>query len=220
MIFVKKLIYSLLISSMLMACDEGDQRGIIYTDLTPGKSVTSMIPSPWTFEDIMKNNIIFIAGDGTNNFVSLAWAQMHLDLNKDDSTDVQFGVRHYIGTESEPQEDKLIFISWVNDALEVSLADPVKGYVRKYADGDEIDYSSFGSVPTFPANGGFLIRKDDNNAFDHNGEFYIAVKIMVDNKPYYGWIRVGTQMEILTLTVIEFAVHSRSGSELFIGQKE
>jgi hypothetical protein len=213
--------YGLLFSAiLLLSCKDDDEPGIIYTDIAPDKKITSMIPSPWTFEDVKNNNITFIAGDGTGNFVSLAWAQIHLDLNRDDSTDVELGVRHYLGTNSTPENDKLIFVSWINNSLEVSLEDPVKGYVKKYADGDAIDYASFGSIPTFPANGGFLIRMDALNSLDHNGDFYIAVKIRVDEKSYYGWIHVETTTDILTLTIKEFALHRRPDHELFIGQKE
>jgi len=220
---MKKLRFLILLAPiMLTTCDDEKVDAIWHTDVEPDKTVTSMIPSPATFEDLAKNGIAWTNGVEQNGTYNAAWAWMTFDLNKDENADFGFEVRHaYQYGSTDPGDEFVIYIETWQNKHEISLSDQAKGYVKKYSFGDVIDFESFGAVPVSQTSScAYLVRKNPQYNLDNNGEFYIAVKMNVDNKPFYGWFLVETKTDVLTLTVKEFALSKVSGQKITIGQKD
>ena len=219
---MRKLILLLLSVPILFnSCGDDDEEPFCYTDISPDKTTTSMIPYQWTTEDIISNHISYAINENYNSIVWCAWSTSYYDMNMDSVKDFSFDVRHYFNysVDDSPYFDELlIFIGSMSDS-EVSIADATNGYIKKYALGDALDYSSFGNFPIRHDEGGYLIRVDKDHTLDDADEFYIAVKTMKDNRAYYGWFLVSTTKSPLTLTVKEYAISRIGNREIIIGQR-
>lgn len=214
---------SVLILTLLFlnSCDSETESLIAYTDINPDKKITSIISYPWTPDEVTKNNIIYLGGPGPNSTIGAALALVTIDLNKDTHADFDLGVRHaFEDAESgQPNDEFMIYIgSW--DYNQVSLTDKDLGYIKKYTYGDELDLESFGSNARYSLNfpGGFLIKKDLEDDLVNIGEFYIGVKVNINDKWHFGWILVET--EFLNLTIKEFALSKTPDRQIKAGQRD
>ncbi len=210
---MKKLKLLVLICPILFSsCDE--KRELMwYTDVDPDKAMTSMIPFPWTVDDLRRNSILQASSTGHDSIVSSAIADGLYDLNNDGLADFDFRVTH-VFLENGQLSDALIYLSPTKN-YDVSLSDLTKGYIKKYSFGEALDYESFGNVDLLA----FLIKKDQVDNLDNNGEFYISVKMQINNKPHYGWFLVDVESASLTLTVKEFALCKIAEQKVTIGQR-
>lgn len=217
---MNKNIITLSIFVLITSC-ESEKTGVIQeTDIHPDKVITSMIQYPFTWEDVERNNIKVFGGSGPDSIVHFAVALLELDLNNDNHKDFDLGVRHsYQDIELGQQDEFMIYIgSW--DYNEVSLSHVDSAYIRKYNIGEEFDLNSFSASSRVSLNypGGFLIKKDTEDNFVNEGEYYVGVRIKVNGNAHYGWILVETKF--LTLIAKEFAFCNVPGVRIKAGQRD
>jgi hypothetical protein len=56
--------------------------------------------------------------------------------------------------------------------------------------------------------------------FNGRGEKYLGIRLVRDQKYYYGWIKLNCSLHNDTLKIIEYAYNQTSGKEIKAGQKE
>jgi len=202
-------------------CKKEEVDPVWYTDVAPDQSVTSMIPFPFTIDDVKKNNIGYMMGEGYNSRIVSGMASVNVDLNNDAKLDFQFQVIHSLLNEGAGRiYDEYIHIGSFDD-YEISLSDQANGNIKRYDFNEEIDDSSFGNVPFSGKHTvAYLVRKNAEHNLNNLGEFYLAIKVKSDNKSYYGWMLVETKMDPLSLTVKEYALSKVADKKIRVGQRE
>lgn len=188
-----------------------------YTDITPDQATASMIPFPWTVDDLNENGIVSATSTGHNSIVSSAVALRGYDLDSDGLVDFDFQATHDF-PEDQQHPNSWIFMGSKKDHV-ISLSDKAKHYIKKYSFGDALDYESFGTNSDDLLSE-YLIKKDELDSFESDGEFYIAVKKTIKNKSHYGWFRVQLESASSTVIVKEFALCRNADEEITIGQKD
>lgn len=218
---MKRISGLILVTVLIIGCDNDEKIDpISHKVIEPNISMTSMISYPWTWDDVEKNHLYSFTYDkeGPNSIIQGASGKISLDLNNDKIDDLDFGVRHAYQTDTWPIDEFLIYIGSLGEN-EISLSDFTNGNIKTYSQGETIDYESFGKTDVFHNyQGAFILKKDALFDFENVGEYYVAVKLNINNKTYYGWILLESQDYLLTLTIKEYAISRIPNKEILIGQ--
>jgi hypothetical protein len=136
--------------------------------------------------------------------------------------DYDFIVSHYFenGTGEENENDEFMIYLGSADLHEISMENLSNGYIKKYMKGDELEDDSFGHNFRYTLNqsGSFLIKKDLDDDLIDIGEFYIGLRVTLNEEPHYGWILIETQFTDLTLTIKEYALSKIPNKKIKAGE--
>jgi hypothetical protein len=221
---VKVALRFFLLSFVFSACKEDESILITYTDIQPDKSITSMVSYPWISQEFSDNNLFLFSNVGVNGFISMGGARLGYDLDKDGSEDFVFTVQHAYKNilENLPYDQFVIHIGILNESFGISLDEYPSTSIKRYLKGETMDNESFGGyVESSLKRGGYIIRyESDYYEIENSGEFYVAVKMIIDGLPHYGWFLVEAQNNPLKLTIKEFAMCKVPEEKILIGQKK
>ncbi len=211
---------------VVISCDKEEDQNIFYVDFNPDKIVTSMITIP---TNTKFNDGLFVSGgsggngSGPNSIIGSAEFKFAIDLNSDAIEDYNFIVSHYFENATGEQNDKDNFMIYLGSTNfnEISMEDQPNGYIKKYMKGDELEDDSFGHNFRYTLNqpGSFLIKKDLDDNLVNTGEFYIGLKMTINDEIHYGWILIDTQFSDLTLTVKEYGLSKIPNIKIKVGEK-
>jgi hypothetical protein len=210
--------YFLIVILLLVSCEkESEVDKILYTDIQPNKSLT-------TFGDIGlgQNNIVAMSNNRINDTIfSFALSKTSLDLNKDGVEDYIIEIKHeLIDSARSVYNDKFIIQinSWASNLI--SLSDRDLGYIKKYENEQQIDTTTFSVNSRYSLNtpGGFIINNEGDENFQLLGDYYVAIKLNVDNNIFFGWIHI--KVDFFNLILCEYAISKEPGKLIKIGQKK
>ena len=83
----------LFVLALIISCENEKSDIIQETDIAPDKVITSMVQYPFNWDEIEKNNVKVIGGDGPGSTIAMAFALAEIDLDRDNNKEIKAGER-------------------------------------------------------------------------------------------------------------------------------
>lgn len=212
-------LYFLIGISLLISCEKDLEAGkITFTDIQPNKSLTTYGISTSKF---FENNIkVAISKPWVNDSLfTFAISNTPLDLNKDGIEDFAIKIVQELADPSQYiyNSKYVIQLNSLNSNT-ISMANSDLRQMKKYDFGENMDPTTFCDGGSNSKNdiGGFMVNIEGDDNFQLLGDYYVAVKIMLDSKSYFGWLHV--KVDFFKLQLCDYAISNVPNTLIKIGQ--